>query len=258
MGCDTSDLHVNYQYVLDWVRAHASAGAKVLDYGCGGGDVVEAGRRDGLDIYGVELFYAGSHARKKASEKGLLGTWVRELDDGQRSPFPDAWFDVVVTNQVLEHVEDIDAVLDEIRRVLRPDGRLLALFPSRGVVREGHIGVPFVHWFSSRSRVRRGYTAAARRLGLGYFKDGQTVDEWVDTKLHWLDQYTFYRSRSQIHAAFSQRFVFRHAEATYAAYRLRGGAFSMASHAVTTRLVAPLAAALIRTLGGYVIEGRRG
>ncbi len=257
MAFDETDLHVNHRYVLEWAGSHASPGAKILDYGCGGGDVVEAGRREGLDFYGVELFYAGSRARETANEKGLLGVWVHELQDNQRVPFPDASFDVVVTNQVLEHVEDIDAVLDEIRRVLRPGGRILALFPSKWVIREGHIGVPFVHWFRPASRVRRRYATFARRLGLGFFKGDQAPDEWVESKLQWIDRFTFYRSRSQIHECFRRRFVFYHNEASYAAYRLRRGPAPVPSGIATTRLGAPVAAALIRALAGYVIEGSR-
>ena len=47
-----------------------------------------------------------------------------EKEDG-RLDFPDASFDLVVNNMVFEHVEDLDAVLAEIQRVLKPGGRIL-------------------------------------------------------------------------------------------------------------------------------------
>lgn len=250
-------LHVNHRYLLDWVRAQNAPGAKILDYGCGGGGLVEAGRREGLDIYGVELFYGGSDARIHAGERGLLGVWVHELEKQQRIPFPDESFDVVVTNQVLEHVKEIDVVLEEMHRVLRQGGHLLALFPSKGVVREGHIGVPFVHWFGRGSGVRKKYTALARELGLGYFKEDQTRNEWVEEKLDWLDRFTFYRSRSAIHSSLSRHFDFVHIEAPYAAYRLRQTPWRALSGIVVTAPFSAVMGALVRMLSGYVIVGTR-
>jgi SAM-dependent methyltransferase len=250
-------LHVNHRYLLDWVRIHNPPGAKILDYGCGGGGLVEAGRQEGLDVYGVELFYAGSDARVHAGERGLLGVWVHELEEQQRIPFPDESFDVVVTNQVLEHVEDIDVVLEEVHRVLRHGGHLLALFPSKWVLREGHIGVPFVHWFGRGSSVRRKYTTLARALGLGYFKGNQTRSEWVEEKLDWLDRFTFYRNRSAIHESLSRHFDIVHIEAPYAAYRLRQTPWRGLGGIVVMAPFSAAMGALVRMLSGYVIVGTR-
>lgn len=51
------------------------------------------------------------------------------LVPGQGLPFADASFDAVVCTQVLEHVEDLDQVLAEIARVLKPSGALVASVP---------------------------------------------------------------------------------------------------------------------------------
>jgi arsenite methyltransferase len=47
--------------------------------------------------------------------------------DANHLPYPDATFDVAVSTQVLEYVEDVPGALAEIRRVLRPGGRVLLL-----------------------------------------------------------------------------------------------------------------------------------
>ena len=60
-------------------------------------------------------------------------------------PHPDAAFDVVVCTETLEHVSDARATLREIRRVLRPDGRLLLSVPD-GTVDEEEV---HVHRFSA-------------------------------------------------------------------------------------------------------------
>ena len=56
----------------------------------------------------------------------------------------------------------------EIHRVLKPGGTVLSIFPSRDVFREGHIGIPFSHWFPKGSRVRFYYTWALRAGGPGH------------------------------------------------------------------------------------------
>lgn len=49
--------------------------------------------------------------------------------DVTRSPFPDAAFDLVLSNEVLEHVPDLDAALRDMARILRPGGMVIGTFP---------------------------------------------------------------------------------------------------------------------------------
>jgi ubiquinone/menaquinone biosynthesis C-methylase UbiE len=122
---------------------------------------------------------------------------IRRME-GDSIPFPDASIDLITCNQVMEHVPDLDVVLKEIQRVLKPGGQMLSLFPDRSVVREGHCGIPFLHWFPKRSRARVYYTAALRGLGLGYHKGGKSVMQWSRDICVWLDNWTYYRSLPEI------------------------------------------------------------
>jgi len=93
----------------------------VLDLGCGGGFMAEAiaakgARVTGLDPAGEAL----AAARRHAEEQGLAIDY-RE-GKGEALPFADASFDIVVSCDALEHVEDLSRVLDEVARVVRPDG----------------------------------------------------------------------------------------------------------------------------------------
>jgi SAM-dependent methyltransferase len=216
-------LHPNYRFVLDQALLLSQrADPMVLDYGCGAGQVVEEGRRRGMNVYGVEAFYEGADSIVVVRAKGMLNTVVFPLE-GDRIPFPDNTFDVVVCNQVFEHVIDLERVLREIHRVLKTNGVLLALFPSRDVIREGHIGIPLAHWFPKGSRVRYWYTLALRSLGLGLDKGGRTRVEWTEHWLDWLDRFTFYRSYRVIRDTFELCLApMNHIEDTYVVYRLRG------------------------------------
>lgn len=215
-------MDVTNRFVLDFARRLASArpAASILDFGCGAGELVSAGRRAGLDIVGADVFYGGSEARVQAERSGMLGTAICEIVDG-RLPFEDSRFDLVTNNQVLEHVEDLDLVLREIHRVLKPGGTVLSLFPSRDVFREGHIGIPFAHWFRPGSRARYLYTWVLRSAGLGTWKQqAPTSRQWARDKLDWLDRYTRYRARKEILAAFSRYFSNEFREVEYIRYRL--------------------------------------
>lgn len=64
-------------------------------------------------------------------------------------PFPDATFDRVITNHVIEHVGDALAQrrhLQEISRVLKPAGRVYLAVPNRWMLVEPHYGLAFLSW----------------------------------------------------------------------------------------------------------------
>ena len=127
-------------------RLHTGESPTLLDYGCGAGEIVQLASSAGMDAYGVEMFYGGGSARDAVARAGLLGTRVLELEDGV-IPFPDSRFDVIVSNQVFEHIDDFEPPVREIHRVMKSGGVFINIFPSVEVWREGHIGIPFVHWF---------------------------------------------------------------------------------------------------------------
>jgi SAM-dependent methyltransferase len=208
-------MDVTNRFVLDFARDYARLhrGAGILDFGCGAGNVVEAGLAAGLPICGADVFYSGAATRPR-------GDAIHEIHEG-RLAFPDASFGLVVNNQVMEHVEDLDAVLREIHRVLAPGGVLLSIFPSRDVFREGHIGIPFSHWFAKDSRARFYYTWALRSLGFGTWKEqAPTARAWALDKLRWIDLYTRYRTRPEIFATYGRYFQSETRELDYIRYRL--------------------------------------
>jgi SAM-dependent methyltransferase len=217
-----SGMHVNYEYELWWAKqvVESNPEACILDYGCGAGAVVVEGRRRGLAMFGTDIFYKGAAVRAKAEKTGLVGNAIQEILDG-RIGFGDASFDLVLSNQVFEHVEDLDATLAEIWRVMKPGGTLLALFPTRDIWREGHIGIPFTHWFKPGSNLRYAYTVALRTLGFGRYKAKLGMRQWAKEKLDWVDNYCYYRSMDTIARIFSKYYDYESISIDYVQYRLQ-------------------------------------
>jgi SAM-dependent methyltransferase len=251
-------VDVTNRYVLHFAAQAAPPPAEVLDFGCGAGDVVAAGREAGLRIRGADVFYTGSDARAQAEAAGRMGTVVFEIREG-RLPFADSEFDLVVNNQVMEHVEDLDAELRELRRVLKPGGMLLSIFPSREVLREGHIGIPLSHRLLRGSGFRFAYTYALRCLGFGTWKrQNATRSDWVREKLAWIDEYTRYRPQREILAAYGRYFSNRLCEPDYIRFRLRDKAWRAPLARVLDIPGVPVAAsALFRRLAFLVIVSRK-
>ena len=113
--------------------------ARVLDLGCGNGSTVRGWLDLGFDAYGCDFKF------KKGDQVDALqreGRIVLIAPSPYRLPYPDASFDLVVSNQVMEHVRDYPATLAEMRRVLKPGGHALHMFPSRLMPIEPHTHVP--------------------------------------------------------------------------------------------------------------------
>lgn len=105
------------------------AGQHVLDVGCGTGVFLPAvaakvgsgGRVVGLDHSGAFL----REARTRIADEGLEAVVSLVSGDAHRLPFDDDAFDAAHTERVLMHLEDPDAAIRELRRVVRPGGRLV-------------------------------------------------------------------------------------------------------------------------------------
>jgi SAM-dependent methyltransferase len=180
----------------------------VLDYGCGDGQFARLLAERGANAYGTDLFYEGAEKKIKDEAINLLGDRVAVLQNGV-IPFEDSFFDVVVSNTVFEHIEDWSLPLREISRVLKPNGWFLNVFPIRETWREGHIGIPLVHRMQPGSYLRYHYTVTMRRLGFGLYKEELTPAEWARVKLKWIDDWTYYKSLTQIEALFRDYFELR-------------------------------------------------
>lgn len=134
------------------------AGRRVLDLGCGVGQYVRAFQREGARAYGCDVETARLRAARDAGTPGLA-TAV-----GEALPYRDGAFDVVVLNEVIEHVRDDRLTLREVERVLTPGGTAIIFAPNRlypfethGVFLRGRYifgNIPLVNWLPGVLRNR--------------------------------------------------------------------------------------------------------
>jgi SAM-dependent methyltransferase len=128
-------------------------GMKVLDFGCGEGELVKAGLDQGFDVYGCDLFDVqySYHWNAGAIAPGLREEGrLRQIGSPYRLPFDDASIDVVLSDQVFEHVLNYPQAIAELRRLMRPGGFFLHAFPSRYRLVEAHVYVPLASVFRAR------------------------------------------------------------------------------------------------------------
>jgi SAM-dependent methyltransferase len=197
-------MSLNYGFIVKVAATHCPPPARLLDFGCGGGEVVELALRSGFDSWGVDSFDNGwggiyGHAADKQDGR------IIRISARERLPFDNASFDVVVTNQVFEHLRDPEPAVGEIARVLRPKGILVAMFPTSEIIVEPHIRAPFVHWFRTGSPAQERALRLSHKLG--FSNDPRRVrDDWAKAELETLRGGVFYRNEDDILTTFSRGF----------------------------------------------------
>src|SRR5437879_737827 len=97
------------------------AGARILDAPCGAGALVASLNEVGFEAWGADL---------QPEAQAVLGERFRCGDLNSQLPWPEASFDVVVSVEGIEHIENRFGFLREVHRLLRPGGLLVITTPN--------------------------------------------------------------------------------------------------------------------------------
>ena len=127
--CRGKAIHPRLRRLFD--EARVKPGMVVLDIGCGRGDVVFCSAMHGAQAVGLDYSPDAIEIAKselKASENIPLKDLISfTVGDAKHIPFPDSIFDIVFMFDVIEHLHpwELHECLVEVKRVLKPDGRLI-------------------------------------------------------------------------------------------------------------------------------------
>ena len=113
----------------------------------------------------------------RAIQVDLTGTC--DVRIGYALPFKDETFDIVISNQVMEHNYEIESYYREAARVLKPFGYMFLHFPHRFQPYDGHTKKWFRHWFHNRDGFNWRSISYHRRISKPFFPG------WIDLAPPW-------------------------------------------------------------------------
>lgn len=161
----------------------------LVDFGCGNGAQTLFFSGDFDQVTGVDVSEEFlDDFRREISARGVGDKVSAVATSGGPIPLPDACADAVTSFTVLEHVPDEQAALAEMRRMLRPGGRLILTVPNRWWIFETHGAdlpllpwnrVPLVSWWpkSLHDRWARARIYRRREIERILLQSGFSIDE---------------------------------------------------------------------------------
>ena len=135
----------------------------VLDVGCGaGGKTMYYASQGVAKIVGMDIVpHYKEEAEALAKQLGYADRFTFVVGDAAQTGFEENSFDTIIMNDAMEHVDRPDLVLAEVRRILKPGGRLYVNFPPYyhpfGAHLSDLIAIPWVHMFFSEDTLVAAY-----------------------------------------------------------------------------------------------------
>jgi SAM-dependent methyltransferase len=155
------------RYRLETKDPTFSVPGRMLDLGCGAGWFLYGMREAGWETYGVEISSAAAELGRKTAG---LDIFPGTLD---RANFPSEWFDYVRSNHSFEHISCPGETLDEIHRILKPEGKVLIGVPNVDSLNAKIFGQ---HWWYLGAPVHT-FTYSGKTLSAFLAKHGFAVEK---------------------------------------------------------------------------------
>ncbi|ABK17873.1 Methyltransferase type 11 [Syntrophobacter fumaroxidans MPOB] len=135
------------RYTFKLIQKYISSNDLVLDLGCGRGSILNPLVSKGVNAIGFDYSSSNVKLLQQAGRKVILGNATKPLPFNQNS------FHVVICYEFLEHfkLDDIHNILDNIYRILKPNGYLFFTVPKKEKLKTGAVSCPqckhiFHHW----------------------------------------------------------------------------------------------------------------
>ena len=214
-----NDIKNSGNYIKDY---------KILEIGCGDGrgvnlmrNILKSRHKEfNFEVFGLDY---QDESQNVVKAKYIDRNLIKLKNTSHEYPFKSNTFDYIYSNQVFEHVENIDLLVENIQRVLKNNGINIALYPEKNIIREPHCLIPFVH----RIRNRKIKKIIVKNL-YPIFRSKKNK-KMIDpaSMAEYIINFTFYRSRTEIRSAFNKKNmrVSWPAIPSYATFNILGKAF---------------------------------
>lgn len=193
---------------------------RILDLGCGNGDLIlylneilpQLNPDLKFEIYGYDIDEHGGIKKdylKDLLKKLTLSSphidWnqrIKLISENDPIPFPDQFFDIILSNQVMEHVKDHTRLFSELNRTLKVNGLSAHLFPFKSIIIDPHINLPFVHKIMDVDN-RKNIIKLFSKLGIGKFrayqkKYGHNLDQFTQEFSDYFSRLVHYINHKEI------------------------------------------------------------
>lgn len=125
--------HTYYALIPQIAEFEYHGGERVLEVGVGIGTDLAQYARNGAKVSGIDLTQEAINMTKLNLEQRGLGYETLQTADAENLPFEDDSFDLVYSFGVLHHTPNTDKAVEEIHRVLKPNGKTIVLLYARGL-----------------------------------------------------------------------------------------------------------------------------
>jgi SAM-dependent methyltransferase len=187
-------------HLINFLQAMLPASFPALKVEIHGFDVTDQGYADGQQQSQNIALLARDHPEIDWAER------IRSISDHRDWGYKERMFDIAISNTVLEHVDDLDSFLDNIKRIVKVDGASIHFFPLRDCLMEGHAKVPIAHLIKNfESRVA--WIRTMNRIGIGRYKLDRMILGHASLQEHavetakFIQCWTSYRDFTEIYRA---------------------------------------------------------
>lgn len=213
---------------------------RLLDVGCGDGQLLTYLTENlrilnhslKFDMYGFDVGDHGVQLKgfiestiSNLSKKIPDVSWpdrISTISTDDKWPYSNGFFDIVISNQVLEHVNNHDLFFSEIYRTLRDGGISVHLFPLKHYLYETHLNLPLVHKIFSYDLLLS-YIKLMSRLRFGKYKlhhrdSGISVEKYANLHadyIHYYTNYISYRESLSLAKKHRMRVSFKYTQELY-------------------------------------------
>jgi len=169
---------------------------RILDVGCATGFLLDQARKEGFEVYGVELSaWAVDHAKNKLQLPNITQGSLKDAN------YPANFFDAVIFKDVIEHLTEPKEALEEIRRVLKPSGVICCNTPDVDSLASKVFGSRWwgiqqshLYYFNKQSLSALFETTGFFPLQIRSYARTFTLNYWAYKLLAYRSSYGFIRS----------------------------------------------------------------